>query len=286
MTSKGRVKKPSPLLGIAAGLVEDAGIDFVSGNSKFHHSFEVSLEQIEADPGQPRKDFDEDALLQLSNTMESDGQLQPILLRKKDRPGSIKKWIIVAGERRWRAAQLAKWKTILAIEYNGDPEVAALVENLQRVDLNPKERAIGIEKLITQKGWTQIEAAEALGKSAVEISAILKILTLPDKIVDDLVKNHSVTQNALVELSRIADPATRDELVNEARQGKLTVKAIRERRDPSSGSSKVNFNFVSKLARQIGNMREHRIPISDEHQSHLRALRDEIDSLIAASEKD
>ena len=166
--------------------------------------------------------------------MRETGQLQPILLRRT----SIgeKRWKIVAGERRWRAAKLNGWTTILAIELDGDPEVASLLENLQRVDLTPHEEAQALHRLIGAKGWTQDQAAGALGRSKGEVSATLRILSLPETVLTVLTSEHPTSRNVLVELARVEDPALRDRLVGLARDGELTVRTIRLERDRASTS--------------------------------------------------
>ena len=134
--------------------------------------------------------------MNLAKTMNQQGQLQPILVRRhldeRDR------WIIVAGERRWRAAGLNGWTKILAIEHRGDHEVARLIENLQRVDLTAVEEARGLNRLITEKGWTQAEAGEVIGIHRTNVSALLRILTLPGDFLEECVTSH-VPRGVLIE---------------------------------------------------------------------------------------
>ena len=131
-----------------------------------------------------------------------------------------------------RAARSLGWTSILAIEHQGDPEVAALIENLQRVDLSPIEEARGLQRLITDKGWSQDQAAAALGKTKGDVSAILRILTLPDEIlVPVLTSELKPAKNVLIELARIDDPATLRRMAALATDGKLTIRAIRQARE-------------------------------------------------------
>jgi ParB family chromosome partitioning protein len=124
------------------------------------------------------------------------------------------------------------WTSILAIEHDADPEVAALIENLQRVDLTPVEEARGLQRLIEGKGWSQNEAAEALGKTKGEISATLRILSLPGEILEAVLTSElDIPRNALVELARIESPELRAQLLALAHAGELTVRAIRVARD-------------------------------------------------------
>jgi ParB family chromosome partitioning protein len=224
-----RAKKQSPVLGAASAMIGEASLSLVSAGSAFSHSFEVEIDRVRPDPAQPRRDLDPDALASLAATLREEGQLQPILLRPDAAaPGH---WIIVAGERRWRAARMNGWKLVLAIAHHGDAEVAALIENLQRVDLAPLEEARGIERLLRGKGWTQEQAARALGKGISDISGTLRILRLPEPLLTEILTSESPpAKNVLIELARVEDAAALARLAALARTGGLTVKAIRAAR--------------------------------------------------------
>jgi ParB family chromosome partitioning protein len=141
----------------------------------------LPIDLVQRNPGQPRKHFDEGELTELANSIRTHGVLQPILVRPI--PGG--KYEIVAGERRWRAAQRAGLHSIPAVirELN-EVEVLeiAIVENVQRTDLNPIEEAQGFQALIDRFGRTQEEIAEAVGKSRPHIANMLRLLKLPDDL--------------------------------------------------------------------------------------------------------
>lgn len=141
----------------------------------------VPIDLVQRNPSQPRKHFDEAELTDLSNSIRAHGVLQPILVRPI--PGG--KYEIVAGERRWRAAQRAGLHAIPAVvrELN-EVEVLeiAIVENVQRTDLNPIEEAQGFQALIDRFGRTQQEIAEAVGKSRPHIANMLRLLQLPEDL--------------------------------------------------------------------------------------------------------
>jgi ParB family chromosome partitioning protein len=296
-----RPRRPSPILGAASAMIDEASDTLVTKESRFRHSFEADVTTIEPDPSQPRKVFAEADIASLAATMEERGQLQPILLR---RSGPTKgKWFIVAGERRWRAAKLNGWRTILAIEHDGDPEVASLLENLQRVDLTPVEEARGMQRLIEGKGWTQDHAANALGKSKSDVSGILRILTLPQDLLDAVLTSELVIpKNALVELARVDQVPSREHLINLARLGQLTVRMIRSVRDggPTSvdGNGKekdgkgvtkptrsgFSFKALGKVTRSLREVRETGLPLVAGERTYLEALRKEIDELLADHE--
>ena len=146
----------------------------------------VTLRLSDIDPNreQPRRRFDEAALQELADSIRAVGVIQPILVsRAGDR------YTIVAGERRWRASRLAGLTEIPAIIREWD-EVkrmeAALIENLQRDDLNPVEEAMGVSSLMQQCGLTQEQAAERLGKSRPAVANLLRLLTLPEAVLNML----------------------------------------------------------------------------------------------------
>lgn len=290
-----KAKRPSPILNAASAIIDEASDRLISAASRFHHTFEADLDAIESDPNQPRKIFSDEETAALAATMEERGQLQPILIRQD--PGGKGKWFIVAGERRWRAAKLNGWSTILAIEHNGDPEVASLLENLQRVDLTPVEEARGLQKLIEGKGWTQDQAAEALGRSKSEISGTLRILTLPNDILTAVFTSElEIPKNALIELARIEGLLEREYLFKLARQGRLTVRGIRALREGKGArkseagtasesprehsSTGFSLRTLDKLARDVRAVRESGRSIADREKAHLERLRREIDDLL------
>lgn len=144
----------------------------------------LPVREIEPDPDQPRKNFNEEALSALAQSITENGLLQPIAVRpKKAGPG----YTIIAGERRWRAARIAGLDEVPVIVKNVTDEQAAalaLIENLQREDLDPIEVAEGCRRLIDQYGLTQEQAAMRLGKSRSAITNTLRLLGLPDDVRD------------------------------------------------------------------------------------------------------
>jgi len=140
---------------------------------------DISLSEIRPNPYQPRKNFDDKSLKELSDSIKENGVFQPIIIRK-----SVNGYEIIAGERRFRASKMAKKKTIPAIIRNFDEsqmmEVAVL-ENLQREDLTPLEEAQAYEMLQKNLGLTQEEVSKRMGKSRPYIANYLRLLTLPNK---------------------------------------------------------------------------------------------------------
>ena len=152
---------------------------------------EIPIADIDPNLSQPRKEFDKEALEQLADSIRQAGILQPILVMENGT-----RYRIIAGERRYRAARIAGLDTIPCIARNLTEEQqmeAALIENLQREDLNPIEEAQAIHSLMQQCGYTQEETAKRLGKSRPAVANLLRLLTLPESIL-----NMSDTQNSAV----------------------------------------------------------------------------------------
>ena len=147
---------------------------------------ELSVGDIDPNRNQPRKKFDDDALLALADSIRHNGVLSPILVARDGR-----RYTIIAGERRWRAARLANCPTIPAIVRDWDDvrrQEAALIENIQREDLNAIEEARGIRRLMEECALTQEVVAERIGRSRSAVANILRLLNLPERI-----------QNAVIE---------------------------------------------------------------------------------------
>lgn len=160
---------------------------------------EIRLSEIFPDRNQPRSEFDEQALEELASSITNHGVLQPIVVRPCEEG-----YKIVAGERRWRAARLAGLSTIPAIIRDfSDSEAAeiALVENLQRENLNPVEEAEGYRGLMERCGYTQEQAAQRVGKSRSSVTNSLRILTLPEQVLDLLKKGRITAGHAKAILS-------------------------------------------------------------------------------------
>lgn len=160
-------------------LFEDNSMEQLSGSS----AVMLKLNDIEPNRDQPRKSFDEDALRELADSITRHGVIQPLLVR----PLSDGGYQLVAGERRWRASRLAGLTEIPAVikdMSDGEAMELALIENLQREDLNPIEEAQGIQQLIDAYGLTQDEAAEKIGKSRSAIANTLRLLNLPKKLLE------------------------------------------------------------------------------------------------------
>lgn len=170
---------------------EDPKLDLpgLQGETKVFNQnvvFKINIEDIEPNPHQPRKIFDDEALSSLALSIKEEGIIQPIIVSKSDKPG---KYMIIAGERRWRASKIAGMTTIPAIQKEGSPEQVlriALIENIQRADLNIIEEAEAYASLIRDFGLTQDQCAKKVGKDRSTITNAMRLLSLPREIQDDL----------------------------------------------------------------------------------------------------
>lgn len=167
----------------------------------------IAVDRIVPNPDQPRRTFTEDALHELANSIREKGVIQPLILRRN--PRDPQGYEIVAGERRWRAAQRARLHEVPAIVRElDDTEVLeiAIIENIQRADLNAVEEARGYRQLMDRFGHTQEQLAEALGKSRSHIANMLRLLNLPDEVMSYLVSGDLSAGHARALLSA-SDPA-------------------------------------------------------------------------------
>ncbi len=264
----------------------------VRGDSRFRHSMEIGIDRVRPDPEQPRKTFDELEITMLARTMAEQGQLQPILVRRDAENRG--QWLIVAGERRWRAAVANGWPTILGIEHAGDAEVATLVENLQRVDLAVIEEARGLQRLIGGKGWSQAQAAQALGKSEAEVSSTLRILSLPESLLDGLLatKNPASSRYVLAELARVEDGPTRERLIKAAEDGVLTQRMIRASREDMSSEEqlrlpsrtpRLSIRMIEGLINSLTGLPGQADDLTANERGGLQRLRDEINKALDAA---
>ncbi|GAB6960124.1 ParB/RepB/Spo0J family partition protein [Prevotella aurantiaca JCM 15754] len=187
---------------------------------------EVLIDHIEANPNQPRREFDQIALEELANSIKQLGLVQPITLRQIDE----NKFQIIAGERRWRASQLAGLKTLPAyIRTIKDENVMelALVENIQREDLNAIEIALAYEHLQEKSGMTQEKVAERVGKSRAAVTNYLRLLKLPAQVQMALQKKEIDMGHARALLS-LDSPSQQIKLFHEIQKNSFSVRKVEE----------------------------------------------------------
>ncbi|MBO4805064.1 MAG: ParB/RepB/Spo0J family partition protein [Paludibacteraceae bacterium] len=187
---------------------------------------EVPLSEIEPNPDQPRKNFEAEALLELSNSIRQLGVIQPITLRKVEEH----KYIIIAGERRYRAAKLAELTTIPAYVRETTEEQMmemALVENIQREDLNAVEVALSYKSLMEVCNYTQEQLSERVGKKRATISNYLRLLSLPADIQMAL-KDKKIDMGHARALINVVEEKDKLDIFNQIVKNNLSVRKVEE----------------------------------------------------------
>ncbi|HPI99548.1 MAG TPA: ParB/RepB/Spo0J family partition protein [Enterococcus sp.] len=210
--------------GIDALFQDLAGLETV--DVKKDEVLELSLNELRPNPYQPRKTFDEVSLQELANSIEQSGVFQPIIVRKS----AVKGYEIIAGERRFRASKLAKKETIPAIIREFDEESmmqVAVLENLQREDLNPLEEAEAYDMLMKNLKLTQAEVAERLGKSRPYIANYLRLLSLP-KLVKEMMQDERLSMGQARTLLGLKNKEQILKLANRCVKENLTVRQLEQ----------------------------------------------------------
>lgn len=185
---------------------------------------ELKLSDLEPNRGQPRKDFDDETLAELADSISQHGILQPLLVRPIFGGG----YQIVAGERRWRAARMAGLTTVPAIIRELDDEQVmeiALIENLQREDLSPLEEAMGYQSLMDSYDMTQEEVAKIVGKSRSAVANVLRLLKLP-KEVQSLIRSGQVSAGHGRALLSFPDDAEKIAVAKRVIEEDLSVREV------------------------------------------------------------
>ena len=212
---------------IEGGMGLDALIDTTPARTQGISTInEIPLDQIEANPNQPRREFDEDALEELACSIREIGIIQPITLRQVDE----NRFQIIAGERRWRASQMAGLTAIPAyIRTINDENIMemALVENIQREDLNAIEIALAYEHLLDADGMTQEKVSERVGKSRTAITNYLRLLRLPAQVQIALQKKQ-IDMGHERALLAIDSPSMQIKLFNEVVKNGYSVRKVEE----------------------------------------------------------
>lgn len=243
----------------------------------------IPINQIKADPEQPRKEFNDDKLKELSDSIKDNGVLQPLLIRVTN-----DQFWIVAGERRYIAAGMAGLKSIPCIVTTGNPEEISLIENIQRDDLKPLELANAFERMMEKHGYNQTQLGKIVGKSRKTVSAVLSIKKLPNSIIEDLSRMRDkgdgivpISRRVLVDIAQ-GPPEKAEKLYDAAKKG-ATSKEIREQRQPQTINKNSaeeivtrKMQAVTKFLDRIDDTKRLKTPILKE----MRILRDKLNILL------
>jgi ParB family chromosome partitioning protein len=247
---------------------------------------ELAVDSISPNPNQPRKDFEVNALQELSTSLRQSGVLQPVVVRKTGQG-----YQLIVGERRWRAAKLAGIERIPAVvrEVNDAESLElALVENLLREDLNPMEEAEAYQRLLAEFSWTQEELAERVGKDRSSIANCLRLLRLPELIQADLRAGRLAMGHAraLLALDGAADQLKlREEILAHSWSVRATEEGVKSKRShltrrPPRRSAELGAledslrGTLATRVRLVGNERHGRIEITYTSREDLDRLTD------------
>ncbi len=221
----------------------------------------LPLQKVEPNPNQPRRDFDPEALEALSESIAQHGVLQPLTVRELE-SGYYQ---IIAGERRWRAARLAGLREIPAIVIEADDKKAtelALIENLQREDLNPVEEAMGYSRLLKEYGMTQEDAAKRVGKSRPAVANALRLLQLTPEILE-MVKTGALTPGHARAILSMKEPKKQNEAAQKiaaldlsVRQAELLCRNLNREPKPEPEAQPLAVDYIAEceksLSRHLG----------------------------------
>lgn len=205
--------------------------------------YNLNLADLQPDPEQPRKYFDEQALSELRASIEKHGVLQPVLVRQAADGGLL----LVSGERRYLASKLTGLQTIPAVFTDGEPTEISIVENLLRENLTAIEEAEAIERLRLEHNYLLSDLSAALGKSDSTLSEILSLNKLPDEVKNDCHNDPKTARGILVEIAKKKDPATMLSLYTRYKESGLTRGEIRKKpRTPKPEDGPVDLAFVDQ----------------------------------------
>jgi ParB family transcriptional regulator, chromosome partitioning protein len=258
-------------MGLQALLGEAARTPAPDGHQSGGGVLEVEVSRIRPNPNQPRVQFDEASLEELADSIRERGVLQPILLRSDG-----DNYMIVAGERRWRAAQRAQLHAIPAIVRDIDESTIAelaLIENIQREDLNPLEEAEGYRQLIKRHGHTQDGVSQLVRKSRSHVANLLRLLELPDFVRQSLLQGDISMGHARAVATAPNPEALTREVIRKGLSVRQTEEqARRERMKPGAGSdiarasarnaAKAVDADLQALERQLGDMLGLKVQVS------------------------
>lgn len=258
---------------------------FFGTSADFPQIIELKLTQIVPNPDQPRKTFPEESLAELADSIKQHGLIQPITVKHRDEDADT--YLLVAGERRFRAFERLGRDTIPAIITTGNAEEIALIENIQREDLNPLEEAEALERMMERHRYTQEQLGQIIGKSQANVSKALGILTLPDAIKAEYRAQPIVGKWMLIEIAQMKSEAERMAAWNAVKEGHLTtvktVKATRLIQKPTPPETLVVTAMKNgkRFLKSLDDLKNpQRIALSDQDYRALDTLKNEITAML------
>ena len=215
---------------------------------------EIPIGELDPNPDQPRRTFDDESIAQLADSIRDQGVLQPLLVV----PSAGGRYRIIAGERRYRAGRLADMETLPCIVKDIDvirQMEIALIENLQREDLNPMEAAKGIQALMKQCGYTQEKVSARLGKSRPAVANLLRLLTLPEEITE-MVRDGRLSAGHARVLAGLADRDMQLALGRKTAEEGLSVRAMEQLASVSKAAKPKKKRAKPALSPELGELQD------------------------------
>jgi ParB family chromosome partitioning protein len=244
---------------------------------------EVELAELRPNPDQPRRSFDEELLQELAASVERHGLLQPITVKEAEGGG----YVIVAGERRFRAHQILGRETIFAILTTGHPDEISLIENIQRENLDPLEEAAAMARLMRSHGYTQEELGRVIGKRQSTVSELLRLNALPARVRDEYrTSGDRPSKSLLIEIARLKREKEQLRLWDRVKQGRTaTVRAARLQKE--SGEARNGTPPALKMlaagrsfVRRLQEVSPSDLVANRDQRAALLQLREQIDASI------
>lgn len=248
---------------------------------------ELQLDAIQLNPDQPRKHFDDEAIASLAQSIERHGLKNPVLVQGDRDQG----YVLVAGERRLRAHQLLGRSSIFAIITEGDLDEIALVDNVQRVDLNEVEYARALGRLAEKHGYTQTVLGEVVGRTQPDIARSLSVLRIADSILAEYMPlAGQIAKTVLYELATVDGEEAQRAVWDASKKNGFSIKAVRNAKaeagaahqpaKPPADAAKAATTGIKRLVGGVEKLQAYRAALTPEHRQELLALRAKVDQLL------
>lgn len=263
------------------------GLDalFTDEGSSSNEILMIPLGKLLPNPEQPRKHFSEEKIISLADTIKKEGVISPLIVIKKDNT-----YLIVAGERRYRASKIAGLNELPCIVrdlHSDDILTISLIENIQREDLNPIEEAMGVKDILSKTGFTHEKVAKILGKSRTYVTNLLRLLTLPAVIID-LIANNKLSEGhgrTLVGMSdetalRFAKKVIENDLSVRKLEDIVGIRKERSKKGPKAVKAKKDL-FISHIEKDLANnlSRDVRLRSNKDYRGEIRISFYDLDDL-------
>jgi ParB family transcriptional regulator, chromosome partitioning protein len=247
---------------------------------------EVELTNLRPNPDQPRTDFNAASIQDLAASIQQHGMIQPIAVMKDPQyPDDPARFLIVAGERRYRAWQLLGRETMPAVITAGDPAEIALIENIQRENLHPLDEARGLANLMQKHGYTQEDVSRVVAKSRPSVNELLRLTTLAQTIQQEC-RTFDIPKSTLVALARIETEEEQLALWRRVKHSGMTVRETRAVQKGTSisrarrGLTEKALNTGKEFVQQLEKVATQDVPLAQSQLRELQALREQIQMLL------